>query len=186
MSGHATVEVKARLKPGETLGDRILKVDHAGEHGAVNIYRGQRHACLFRSSTLRHQLSELQSHEERHRSLFWNEMQKRRISRCRSYHLCGLGGYFLGFATGLFGRSAIAATTYAVEHVVLAHLDQQMDALVKTDKGTWNIISEILSDERSHHDEAESALNMNGFWAMTLTPVVALSTESVIWFGMNL
>jgi len=27
--------VKARLKPGETLGDRIMKVDHAGEHGAI-------------------------------------------------------------------------------------------------------------------------------------------------------
>jgi ubiquinone biosynthesis monooxygenase Coq7 len=34
--------VIARLKTGETLGDRVLKVDHAGEHGAVCIYSAQR------------------------------------------------------------------------------------------------------------------------------------------------
>jgi ubiquinone biosynthesis monooxygenase Coq7 len=186
MTANPEIEIRARLKPGETLGDRILKVDHAGEHGAVNIYRGQRHASFFRAPVLRIQLIELQSHEERHRDLFWIEMQKRNVGRCRSYLLCGFGGYVLGFTTGLFGRSAIAATTYAVEHVVLAHLDHQMTVLVDNDKGAWTTIAAILSDEQSHHDDAEAALNMNGFWATVLTPMVALSTELVIWFGMNL
>jgi hypothetical protein len=35
------MELIARLRSGETLGDRIVKVNHAGEHGAINIYRGQ-------------------------------------------------------------------------------------------------------------------------------------------------
>jgi hypothetical protein len=39
------MELIARLSHDETLGDRVLKVNHAGEHGAVNIYRGQRLAC---------------------------------------------------------------------------------------------------------------------------------------------
>jgi ubiquinone biosynthesis monooxygenase Coq7 len=33
------MEVTARLAADETLGDRVIKVNHAGEHGAVNIYR---------------------------------------------------------------------------------------------------------------------------------------------------
>ena len=39
----------ARLARGETLGDRIVKVDHAGEHGAVCIYRAQRWFAHWRA-----------------------------------------------------------------------------------------------------------------------------------------
>ena len=50
--------------------------------------------------------------------------QRRGKPRCRSYHLCGVGGWMLGLITGLLGRQAIAATTVAVENVVLGHLQQ--------------------------------------------------------------
>jgi 3-demethoxyubiquinol 3-hydroxylase len=82
----------ARLKHGESLGDRVLKVNHAGEHGAVNIYRGQ---IFLARMTARHmvaELAEFKSHEERHRSLFAAELQRRSRQHCKSYHLCGLGG----------------------------------------------------------------------------------------------
>ena len=51
-------EKTARLGFGETLGDRVLKVDHAGEHGAVNIYRGQLTACRYRDPALRRKLDD--------------------------------------------------------------------------------------------------------------------------------
>lgn len=35
------MEVIARLAADESLGNRVMKVDHAGEHGAVRIYRAQ-------------------------------------------------------------------------------------------------------------------------------------------------
>ena len=41
--------MKARLKPGETPGDRIMKVDHAGEHGAICIYTAQRWFAPWRA-----------------------------------------------------------------------------------------------------------------------------------------
>jgi demethoxyubiquinone hydroxylase (CLK1/Coq7/Cat5 family) len=41
--------------------DRILKVNHAGEHGAVNIYRGQRLACCWRDAALKRELEEFRA-----------------------------------------------------------------------------------------------------------------------------
>src|SRR5882672_891024 len=108
------MESTARLKPGETLGDRILKVDHAGEHGAVNIYRGQALVSTWRAPAIVEELQAFQRHEEGHRQLFLTEMQRRGVRRCRSYHFCGIGGWLLGVGTGLLGPSAVAATTVAV------------------------------------------------------------------------
>ena len=120
------MELAARLNSGESLGDRILKVNHAGEHGATNIYRGQRVACRWRNVALRCELEKFQKHEERHRAVFAEALRRRGLRRCRSYHLCGVAGFVLGLVTGLCGRASIAATTVAVERVVLRHLDARI------------------------------------------------------------
>ena len=179
------MELSARLNPGEGLGDRVLKVNHAGEHGAVNIYAGQ---ILFASLTARDmlaQLREFQSHEARHREIFAAELQRRGLRRCRSYALCAIGGYLLGCFTALCGRSAIAATTVAVEQVVLRHLEQQLHALVH-DQAAMLAISHIIEDERAHHDVSRKVATASRFWMAVLAPVVGLATEAVIWLGMRI
>lgn len=178
--------VAARLKPGESLAGRILKVDHAGEHGAVNIYRGQIFACRIRAPHLVSDLRQNQTHEERHRSTFAEALLARGVRRCRSYHLCGLGGFGLGIVTGFLGPSAVAATTVAVEDVVLRHLRAQLSELEDTDKSACATVMSILHDEQSHHDRAASQLHAGQFWPRILKPIVAASTELVIWMGMNL
>jgi 3-demethoxyubiquinol 3-hydroxylase len=180
------METTARLRIGETLGDRVLKVDHAGEHGAVNIYRGQRIACRWRDVELRKELLEFQTHEERHRAVFEEEMRRRGVRRCRSYHLCGAGGLVLGLITGLCGRPSIAATTVAVERVVLRHLDEQMRDLRAGDADAFQAVASILEGERAHHDRAAMEKRQGIFWPKILRPVVAASTEVVIWLGMHL
>ncbi len=106
--------VAARLKPGETLGDRIIKVGHAGEHDAICIYRAQIAIARWRAPELLGELEGFLAHERRHRLRFGAELSRRGVRRCRSYALCGLGGFVLGAATGLAGRQAIVATTEAV------------------------------------------------------------------------
>ena len=101
------------------LGSRILKVNHAGENGAIHIYAGQIVMAAITAPAMVAQLQEFKSHEEKHRAIFQQELTRRGIARCKSYHLCGAGGYVLGLATGLFGRSAIAATTVAVACVAM-------------------------------------------------------------------
>jgi 3-demethoxyubiquinol 3-hydroxylase len=58
------MEIIARLAADETLGDRIIKVNHAGEHGAVNIYWAQLLACWWRKSDLKFELREFLDHEK--------------------------------------------------------------------------------------------------------------------------
>lgn len=132
------------------------------------------------------ELREFRSHEEVHREIFASELQRRGVRRCRSFVLCGIGGYVLGLLTGLFGRAAIAATTVAVERVVLVHLRGQLRALERIDAEAVAAISRIVVDEQEHHDRSATQAAEGKFWPAILSPVVALSTESVIWLGMRL
>jgi ubiquinone biosynthesis monooxygenase Coq7 len=183
---HRTSTIAARLQPGESIGDRILKVNHAGEHGAVNIYRGQVLACSLRVPSLSDTLRQFQHHEEGHRARFWAELSRRGRPRCRSYHFCGLGGFILGLITGVIGRSAVAATTVAVERVVLRHLEAQLAFLRDRDAAAHAAVLAIVHEEREHHDRAEMEAREGRFWPRLLTPVVSVATEGVIWLGMNL
>jgi ubiquinone biosynthesis monooxygenase Coq7 len=88
---------------------RIIKVDHAGEFGAVNIYRAQLLCARLWLPSLVPQLQEFLAHEKGHLKTFADVSQRRGISRCRSYLFCGLGGFALGSITSLFGRSGIMA-----------------------------------------------------------------------------
>lgn len=167
------------------LGSRVIKVDHAGEHGAVNIYTGQIFMARLTAPSLVAELSEFRSHEIRHREVFRLELQRRGGRRCRSYHLCGFGGLVLGLLTGLLGSSAIAATTVAVESVVLRHLEQQIAQLRPTDRSAVAAIMAIVAEEREHHDRSLVHARAGRFWRRVLTPLVAISTEAVIWVGMR-
>jgi 3-demethoxyubiquinol 3-hydroxylase len=167
------------------LGGRILKVNHAGENGAVHIYFAQAAVARLTAPGLVAELIEFRLHEERHRAIFWAELQRRGRPRCRSYGLCALGGFVLGLVTGLLGRAAIAATTVAVERVVLRHLKHQIAQLRLSDPAAVQSIEAIVADEQRHHDEL--AAQAGGvFWVRLLEPVVAASTEAVIWLGMKL
>jgi 3-demethoxyubiquinol 3-hydroxylase len=168
------------------LGSRIIKVNHAGEHGAVNIYAGQILVARLTAPELVPELLEFKSHEIRHREIFRSELQRRRRRRCRSYWLCGLGGLLLGLITGLLGANAIAATTVAVEEVVLRHLEKQIAMLESTDPSAVAAIAAIIVDEREHHDRSAELARAGIFWRKLLMPVVAASTETVIWLGMRL
>jgi 3-demethoxyubiquinol 3-hydroxylase len=167
-------------------GNRYLKVNHAGENGAVHIYRGQIAAARWRCPSLVPGLEHFRAHEERHRAIFWAELQSRGQRRCRSYHLCAVGGFVLGFLTGLCGPAAIGATTVAVERVVLAHLKLQLTDVKAEDPGAFATISAIVRDEQSHHDEGLRLVGPSNRWTTILMPIVAASTSGVIWLGMRL
>jgi 3-demethoxyubiquinol 3-hydroxylase len=176
----------ARLKRGESLGDRIVKVDHAGEHGAVCIYSAQIAVSRWRSPRLVPELQQFLAHEQRHRRIFTEELARRGRSRCRSYHLCGLGGLILGLLTGLAGPQAIHATTAAIERVVLLHMTAQLAELAGIDGQAHAALKVIIEDEQSHHDQAEAQKSAGNLWVRLIDPVVRVSTEVVIWLGMKL
>jgi 3-demethoxyubiquinol 3-hydroxylase len=176
----------ARLKVGETLGDRVMKVDHAGEHGAICVYTAQRWLARWRAPDMVAELDELLAHERGHRAQFLAELERRGGRRCRSYFLCAAGGIALGITTGLAGRQAIAATTVAIERVVLRHMQEQLRALDGTDQQAADILRGIIVDEQDHHDRSVARVSQNRVWPKLIEPVVTFSTEAVIWLGMRL
>lgn len=176
----------ARLKQGETLGDRVMKVDHAGEHGAICVYRAQRWFARWRAPEMVLELDAFLAHERGHRALFWAELQRRNRPRCRSYFLCGAGGFVLGSLTGLAGRQAIAATTVAIERIVLRHMHEQVRALDGTDQPAVAALRGIIAEEQEHHDLSSARLTPGGSWPRLINPLVSWSTEAVIWLGMRI
>lgn len=176
---------RVSLNAGETLGDRIMKVDHAGEHGAVCIYRAQRWFARWTAPDMVHELDAFLAHEQRHRALFSAELERRGRRCCRSYHLCGFGGLVLGAITGLLGRRPIAATTVAIETVVLRHMKEQIGLLSSVDVPAAEVLSDIIRDEQEHHALSQAWLAPPGLWPRLIEPLVGLSTEMVIWTGMR-
>lgn len=168
------------------LGDRILKVNHAGEHGAISIYTGQILLARWTAPNLVAVLCEMREHERKHRAIFWQELQRRQRSRCKSYWLCAVGGFSLGLLTGLLGHKSIVATTVAVERVVLTHLGEQISRLRDSDPQAVRAIQMIIDDEQSHHDQSAAQVSENDWRFRAIKPIVAASTESVIWLGMKL
>jgi ubiquinone biosynthesis monooxygenase Coq7 len=180
------MDLTASLRSGESLGDRLLKVNHAGEHGAVHIYAGQILAARWTAASMLPALREFKAHEEQHRGIFWTELKRRGRPRCRSYWLCAAGGLLLGAVTGLLGRKAIAATTVAVERVVLFHLDEQVRVLQGHDDAAVAAISKIVADEREHLSAFAEDADRPSAWTPLLTVIVSASTRTVIWLGLRL
>ena len=173
------------LRRAHTKSEKMIKVDHVGENGAVHIYRAQRWVAKFRAPDLLPEIDRFISHEQTHRDIFKDYLSANNIHRCISYHFGGIGGTILGFITGLLGRSAIAATTYAVETVVLTHLEEQLVFLKDHDKQAHDCVLKIYADEKEHLDIATHQLYENNKFTPALIRIVTFSTELVIRFGMR-
>jgi ubiquinone biosynthesis monooxygenase Coq7 len=117
--------------------------------------------------------------------LFGAELQARGVRQGLGYRALGFGGFVLGLVTGIIGRMAIAATTCAVERIVLCHLREQLEYLRDTDREAFAIVSSIIAEETMHHDQALAEMRNGGFWPKIVDPVVAAATEFVIWIGMH-
>jgi 3-demethoxyubiquinol 3-hydroxylase len=184
LAARASAKLVARLAPGETLGDRVLRVDHAGEHGAVCVYRAQRRLARWTAPDLLGEIDDFIAHEMRHRALFAAELARRGQPRCLSYPVCAALGTLLGTITGLLGRPAIAATTVAIERVVLRHMTEQIDALSASDPAAAAILHDIIVEEQEHHDRSAAHLPGGPLQAL-LNAGVGAATEAVIWIGMR-
>ena len=179
------MDAAPNISPPSALGNRILKVDHAGEQGAICVYRAQWLVAGLTAPSMREQLADFLVHEKRHRSIFGAALMQRGLPRCRSYVLCSAGGYALGTLTALLGRKAIATTTIAIESVVLRHLAEQRIQLATIDPGAAELIASIVDDEQLHHDRSLDHIDVDSRWLRLLRAFVGQATEAVIWLGMK-
>ncbi|HEY4372191.1 MAG TPA: demethoxyubiquinone hydroxylase family protein [Burkholderiales bacterium] len=170
---------------GDRLANRKLKVDHAGEFAAINIYRAQIAVSSLFARAQTAMPEDFLAHEKRHHAVFGALMRQRGQARCRAWLLCGIGGYAPGLTTGLLGANAVLICTFAVEEVVNRHLVEQMRYMELHDPEAGAAVASIVADEQAHQHAAGAQMR-NGPLARCIAAIVRLSTESVIWTGMKL
>ena len=88
--------------------EEIIRVDHAGERGAIKIYEGQLLALktFKQDESLKRQIEEMKEHEKEHYEYFEKEIKKRNISKTKLLPLWDLLGVTLGFGTAMLGKKA--------------------------------------------------------------------------------
>lgn len=163
----------------------ILRVDHAGEYGAIRIYRAQLWLAKLGAPELVPSLARILSDEVSHLEAFEREMLARNVTPCRTLAFWGLGGSLLGVMTGSLGRTAIFVCTDAVERRVHKHLDDQVEWLEQRDDQLAKVIGAIQFEELEHLKFAEEHSVRASWrnWARILDALVAAATESLIWLS---
>lgn len=159
---------------------RILRVNHAGEHGAVEIYGSQLRVLGSRKPEITNWLFETRNHEIEHRKRFKDAMGKRGAKPCRAMFVWRLGGYLLGAGTALLGERGVLVCTAAVEKTVHRHLIDQISFLDQSDPELAILNRSILIEEDQHLNFALAKLSKTSLVASSLMAIVAAATELLI------
>jgi len=111
--------------------EEIIRVDHAGERGAIKIYEGQLLALktIKQDETLKDKIEEMKEQEKKHLEYFEKEIQKRKIKPTYLLPLWDIIGVTLGFGTALLGKKAAMLCTASVEEVIEGHYQGQLKKL---------------------------------------------------------
>lgn len=145
----------------------ILRVDHAGELGAVHIYRGQR-AVLGAApghERIAGQLEEMEGHEAVHLARFDKLLNEHRVRPTAMAPLWRVAGFALGAGTALLGEKAAHACTEAVEDVIEKHYAGQIAELEGRDPQLAAELTKFRDEEIAHRDHAleEGARDAPGY-----------------------
>ena len=116
--------------------EEFIRVDHAGERGAVKIYEGQLLALntFVKNDDLKKVIEEMKVHEVEHCEFFEKEIKKRDIAPTKFLPLWDLLGVGLGFGSTLLGKKAAMLCTASVEEVIDKHYLDQINQLGPEEK----------------------------------------------------
>ena len=145
----------------------ILRVDHAGELAAVQIYRGQK-SVLGASPAQRRiagQMAEMEAQEAVHLARFDSLLTEHQVRPTMMAPIWRLAGFALGAGTALLGEKAAHACTEAVENVIEAHYAAQIEELADRDPALAAELSTFRDEELAHRDLAidEGAQSAPGY-----------------------
>jgi len=129
--------------------EEFIRVDHAGERGAVKIYEGQLLALstIVKDENLKKTIEEMKIHETEHCKFFENEIKKRDIKPTKLLPLWDLLGVSLGFGSTLLGKKAAMLCTASVEEVIDKHYLNQINQLGPEEKELKKEITKFREDE---------------------------------------
>ena len=157
------------MKKSSNKVEEFIRVDHAGERGAVKIYEGQLLALntIVKDEDLKKTIEEMKIHEIEHCQFFEKEIKKRNIRPTKFLPLWDLLGVGLGFGSTLLGKKAAMLCTASVEEVIDKHYLDQINQLGSDEKELKKKIIKFREDEIHHKDIAyEKGASKKGFYSI--------------------
>ncbi|MGH6888490.1 MAG: demethoxyubiquinone hydroxylase family protein [Rhizomicrobium sp.] len=133
----------------------MIRVDQAGEYGAMRIYQGQLAVLGDRTKDRKAAaaIRRMAEQEARHLARFDRLLNERKVRPTALSPLWQVAGYALGAGTALLGSRAAMACTAAVEEVIDEHYGKQIERLDR-DPLLRHSVREFRADERAHRKEA--------------------------------
>jgi demethoxyubiquinone hydroxylase (CLK1/Coq7/Cat5 family) len=158
---------------------RDLRSDHAGETGAVYIYRG-----ILRHTSCPEVISFARTHlttETKHLNILEDWLPS--SNRSKLLPLWRLSGWLLGAVAAKLGRDFTFATIVAVERFVVAHYQAQ---IVQTDGVLRELLISLQSDEAAHRDDAETRLSSTSIWHSLWSRVVHSGSAAAVYVARRI
>jgi|TARA_B100000959_G_scaffold98242_1_gene103920 3-demethoxyubiquinol 3-hydroxylase len=149
--------------------EEFIRVDHAGERGAIKIYEGQLLALntIVKDENLKKIIEEMIIHEKEHCEFFENEIKKRKIKPTKFLPLWDLLGVGLGFGSTILGKKTAMLCTASVEEVIDKHYQNQINQLGSDEKNLKKKIIKFREDEIHHKNIAyEKGATKKGFYSI--------------------
>ena len=149
--------------------EKFIRVDHAGERGAIKIYEGQLLALntFIKDDNLKKTIEEMKEHEKEHCDYFENEIKKRNIRPTKFLPLWDLLGVGLGFGSTILGKKAAMLCTASVEEVIDEHYSNQISQLENDEKKLKEKIIKFREDELHHKNIAyEQGATKKGIYSI--------------------
>ena len=149
--------------------EEIIRVDHAGERGAIKIYEGQLLALktIKQDNDLKDKIEKMKEQEKEHLEYFEKEIQKRKIKPTYLLPLWDVMSVALGFGTALLGKKAAMLCTASVEVVIEDHYQNQLKKIGSDEKDLKEKIEKFKVDEVEHKNMAyESGATNKGLYSI--------------------
>ena len=149
--------------------EEFIRVDHAGERGAIKIYEGQLLALktFKKDPELLKTIEEMKEYEQEHSDYFENQIKKRKITPTKFLPLWDLLGVGLGFGSTILGKKAAMLCTASVEEVIDEHYQNQINQLEDDEKSLREKIKKFRADELEHKDIAyEQGATKKGIYSL--------------------
>ena len=156
-------------KTNKKILEEIIRVDHAGERGAIKIYEGQLLALktIKQDNDLKDKIEEMKEHEKEHLEYFEKEIQKRKIKPTYLLPLWDVMGVALGFGTAVLGKKAAMLCTASVEEVIEDHYQNQLKKLGDDEIDLKAKIEKFKKEEVNHKNMAyELGATNKGFYSI--------------------
>ena len=168
--------------------EEIIRVDHAGERGAIKIYEGQLLALktIKQDENLLNIIEEMKEHEKEHLEYFEKEIQRRKIKPTYLLPVWDIMAVALGFGTAVLGKKAAMLCTASVEEVIDRHYNYQLKKLGNDEKDLKKKIEKFKEDEANHKNTAYEAGATNKGVYSIMDKVIKTGSKIAITISENI